>query len=606
MRDSGLRALRALVVVASVLLETFVAASAVSAAVPAVPIPSSGQPGAVPSFVGMPADPVGFYAPDPPRHPFMAPNGRSELHNDAYQSDTNQISGPLGRRAGVLSTEVGGDCASVTFDARGRIVAVCVGLSGPRLYMFDPSTLATLASFSLPGRLPSTNPFQDFTGGGYFYLDHQDRVVVATTTRHLYVIGETGGSDAPGFALQRDYDLTSSLPAGERITSALPDWSGRIWVESFNGVLVVVDPATGAQHSLALGEETENSFAVDETGGVYVVSNRAMYRLDAAGDEVPRVSWREVYANSHIHKPGQVDAGSGTTPTVQGPYVTITDNADPLDIVVYRRARVIPGQRLVCSQPVFPPGQSADENSLIGAGNTMIAENNYGYTGPTATSNGRSTAPGLERVDVDADGRGCHVVWTNSSERIPTVVSKLSLASGLIYAYTKSTDPADPWYFTALDVRTGQVIYRVLTGTGSLYNNNYAPVTLGPDGSAYIGTLGGLVEVRDATAPQVPLATAPNSHHARGIAPRMRPGLRLRVHRLSRHRVRVSLAGDRRAVARVRFLLGGRHRGAGRAPFSTVFHVGPHGRRRLRLRAVVRLRGGATVRVARRLRRPRH
>jgi len=176
----------------------------------------------------------------------------------------------------------------------------------------------------------------------------------------------------------------------------------------------------------------------------------------------------------------------------------------------------------------------------------------------------------------------------------------------LIYAYTKSTDPADPWYFTALDVRTGQVIYRVLTGTGSLYNNNYAPVTLGPDGSAYIGTLGGLVEVRDATAPQVPLATAPNSHHARGIAPRMRPGLRLRVHRLSRHRVRVSLAGDRRAVARVRFLLGGRHRGAGRAPFSTVFHVGPHGRRRLRLRAVVRLRGGATVRVARRLRRPRH
>lgn len=76
---------------------------------------------------------------------------------------------------------MGGDCASVTFDAGGRIVAVCVGLSGPRLYMFDPSTLATLASFSLPGRLPSTNPFQDFTGGGYFYLDHQDRVVVATT-----------------------------------------------------------------------------------------------------------------------------------------------------------------------------------------------------------------------------------------------------------------------------------------------------------------------------------------------------------------------------------------------------------------------------------------
>jgi hypothetical protein len=27
------------------------------------------------------------------------------------------------------------------------------------------------------------------------------------------------------------------------------------------------------------------------------------------------------------------------------------------------------------------------------------------------------------------------------------------------------------------------------------YNNNYAPVTIGPDGSAYVGTLGGLVRI---------------------------------------------------------------------------------------------------------------
>jgi hypothetical protein len=29
------------------------------------------------------------------------------------------------------------------------------------------------------------------------------------------------------------------------------------------------------------------------------------------------------------------------------------------------------------------------------------------------------------------------------------------------------------------------------------YNNNYAPVTLGPDNTAYVGTLGGLVALRD-------------------------------------------------------------------------------------------------------------
>jgi hypothetical protein len=29
------------------------------------------------------------------------------------------------------------------------------------------------------------------------------------------------------------------------------------------------------------------------------------------------------------------------------------------------------------------------------------------------------------------------------------------------------------------------------------YNNNYAPITLGPDGTAYVGVLGGILAVRD-------------------------------------------------------------------------------------------------------------
>jgi len=36
-----------------------------------------------------------------------------------------------------------------------------------------------------------------------------------------------------------------------------------------------------------------------------------------------------------------------------------------------------------------------------------------------------------------------------------------------------------------------------LAGTGLGFNNNYAPVTLGSDGSAYVGALGGLVRLWD-------------------------------------------------------------------------------------------------------------
>ena len=45
--------------------------------------------------------------------------------------------------------------------------------------------------------------------------------------------------------------------------------------------------------------------------------------------------------------------------------------------------------------------------------------------------------------------------------------------------------------------RTGRRAWSVLTGVGLGHNNNYAPITFGPDGTAYVGVLGGLVTVRD-------------------------------------------------------------------------------------------------------------
>ncbi len=60
-----------------------------------------------------------------------------------------------------------------------------------------------------------------------------------------------------------------------------------------------------------------------------------------------------------------------------------------------------------------------------------------------------------------------------------SVVSKLSLANGLIYTYTKEPGIVDPWYWPALDFRAGRVVYRQLAGTGfRAYNNNYAGLAL--------------------------------------------------------------------------------------------------------------------------------
>ena len=228
----------------------------------AVPIPEGPQAGSLPVFSGRPATQHPVAVPDPPRHPFMAPNGRSNLHVDGYQSDVHPGPGPLGKGTERRSTFLEGVCGSVTFDSRGRIETVCVGLEGPKLFLLDPRTLETLATMPLPPRQPGGgNLFTDFAGGGYFYLDNRDRAVIPTTLRHIYVVGQTGS----GFAIERDYDLSTAVLPGDKIISALPDWSGRLWFASTGGVVGTVDTKTGAVRSLALGERIANSFAVEDT-----------------------------------------------------------------------------------------------------------------------------------------------------------------------------------------------------------------------------------------------------------------------------------------------------------------------------------------------------
>ena len=568
----------------------------------AEPIPDDPLQSSPPPFSGSPAEPRRLSSPEPPRHPFMAPNGKSNLHDDAYQTDTSRLPGPLGREMSRTSTLEVGVCASVTFDSKGRLVTVCVGLQGPRLVVMDPQTLDTLAELALPPRMSgSASVFNDFAGGGYFYLDHRDRAVIPTTTRHVFVVAV---GDPPAPAVEADYDLTSAVPTGDRIISALPDWAGRIWFVSTNGVVGTVDPATRRIASIDTGEAIANSFSVDESGGVYIVTQRALYRFDAAPDGAPVVTWREEYDNSGIAKPGQVHAGSGTTPDVMGrDYVAITDNADPMQVVVYRRAPQVDGARLVCEQPVFERGASATDQSLIVAGRSIIAENNYGHSGPLSVRDGASTSPGIERVDLGRDGR-CRSVW-RSPEIAPSVVPKLSLETGLVYTYTKPPreDGADAWYLTALDFCTGRTVYSQLAGVGLGYNNNFAPVTLGFDGSAYVGTLGGLIRLADATPPSGPPPTA-----RRGCSTRPRLSLRLRFRsartpegrRCARRPVRAWLRGaDVVRVGRVGFYRG-RRRVAGdpSRPFAKIVDRGRRAGRR-RITARVRMSDGTLVRLRR-------
>lgn len=276
---------------------------------------------------------------------------------------------------------VGGECATATFDTAGRLITVCGTSTGFLLKLLDPRTLDTLAEYKLPQRsstveaitrLDFSRIFKDTSGGAYFYLDDQGRIVLADSRQHVLRIAHR--QNAAGrweFVVENDRDLTGQVPHDcvswtdlfpsgtcDPATSVMPYWQGRIWWVTRLGRVGTVDPETSVIRSVRLAdEEIQNSFSVARDG-VSIVSDHALYSFTADPDGTPRIQWRQTYDRATGPKPGSVNQGSGTTPDLFGTgeeYVAITDNADDrMNVLVYRRATDVPAdRRLVCSVPVF-------------------------------------------------------------------------------------------------------------------------------------------------------------------------------------------------------------------------------------------------------------
>lgn len=468
-----------------------------------LPIPSLPTDLLVPKFIGAATDAQPMDHPTIPQNPWLSANGTNSMHNDPYASDAYAVSGPLGQKLKVNSASYGvRECATIAFDSQGRIVGLCGGLEGFVTMVIDPVTLKPISEMRTSARnlATSANPFTDICGGTYFFLDGDD--VAYPTTGQRSIMKIQVNEDGSQTRLD-EWSLASAVPDGDCLIATMPDWDGRVWFFTQAGIVGTInrDGESIRTAHLPEGEEVTNSVATDETGGMYVVSTHALYRLDATADGLPEVTWREEYDHGSRLKPGNLSQGSGTTPTLLGDrWVAINDNADPqTNILVYDRRKGVT-DRLQCTQPVLADNAGTTDNSLVAAGNSFIIENNYGYTGPVSTVLGQTTTPGIARVMVDDDG--CHVAWT-SDQIAPTSVPKASLGNGLLYVYTKPAkvngqpNLFDAWYFTAIDIRTGETAWSRLTGTGIQWNNHYASIYLGPDGAAYIATLAGLVRIVD-------------------------------------------------------------------------------------------------------------
>ena len=445
------------------------------------------------------------------QNPFMAPNNYSEIHLNSYQTDTFSVPGPASFAHQTVQqgriSPLGRIAGSIAVDSTGQLVTIRVGPTvisrgqkeAQTLLLIDPKTLRVLASKRLPPKPESGGSGTTFGGGGYFYLNNQNQVVCVTTTQQIrtYSIVHRNGHNQ--FLRPQLYPI--SLDGKDDIpNSILPDSSGNLWFISHAGVVGYVNTTTAAHYEMNINETISKSFATDGQGRAFVVSDYALYCFQAMpGGGIEEV-WRMPYDRGTTTKPGQIQQGSGTTPTVfddfaGNQFVAIADNADDyMHVNVYNRAT----GALVAQQEVFTNVNGDTENSLIAVNDSIIVENNYGNATPASTLGSLTTQPDIDRVDFNPSTGTSVVSWQNSTISVPSVVSQLSTADGLLYTYAK--DPSG-WYWAALSYQTGDI---VATGRvpwskralGAPANNYYGGIIIGPDGTAYEGVFSGIVAWR--------------------------------------------------------------------------------------------------------------
>ena len=411
------------------------------------------------------------------QNPYLGINSLATMHGDAQSSDATPFAGPgdpgVGGSWKVTFTNHWAACPTILAGQDGYIQALMTQFLGsdaklrkPKLAIIEPASGAQLGAIEIPtGAL---------LGGVYAYLDADSNLVMVDGTNALTWISHS--QDGMKVWVSRRIDLTDAmkLEPKDHVVGIVPDWHGRIWVASERGVVGLIDPKRNVVRLTKLQqysptERIDNSISACPQG-VSIITSYGIYMLSAdASTSKPRIIWSHSYDRGTKQKPGQLSHGSGATATFFGPngsdYVMLSDNADRQEkLIVYRSA----DGSAVGEGPLFTPGASGTENSMIGVQNSIVGACTFGYPyaqyPDTKPAYRAQVAPGMERWDVNDDASGITLKWRNNGI-YSAAVPRLSTADNLIYTCERPRGPAGVLtgpvvYACAIDMDSGRVVHR--------------------------------------------------------------------------------------------------------------------------------------------------
>lgn len=478
---------------------------------------------------------------EPPFNPYLADSLWPMTHRNNYAQASSPFAGPQSA-AGLGKTQ---------FRATDLLNAT-LAFSAP---LDDGSRLAWGSSLSYVYKLhatptgfrvidkakkPDSGNLANATTGAYTLLD-KDQVFFVPGPGKLYAYQSAAPSetDSP-IQLRNEFLLPEATLRGgakrDPIVGLNLTYDGYLALATKRGTVMVVSRDFSSYHYLqlgdAMGEEVSNSIAVDEQGGIYVVTGEAMYRVQWTGSELTlneqAGAWRARYENGgSVQVPGRLGSGSGSTPTLMGTgdqdqFVVITDGQPLTHLVLFWRNAIpadwqpiAPGKerRIAAEVPVnFGDAEAqtsmSEQSVLVRGYGAVVVNNDYRVTAQSSmpwlanlingfvvlNSNKTRYAPyGVQKFEWNPATRTLDVAWSNPGISCPNGIPTMSAATGLFYCIGQRDAV---WNVEALDWQTGASVFYKPISRWFIHNSFYAATEIGPFQDIWSGTFVGAMQVK--------------------------------------------------------------------------------------------------------------
>lgn len=375
----------------------------------------------------------------------------------------------------------------------------------------------------------------------YMFVDKDNVMYASAGAKYVHAYGLVDPTTpTSGIKVLRTLDFSETLKKvaqnssnpslksyGAIIAGVSLTYDGKLVVLT-NGSISVVDRqfADLPQTVYFGGDEfVSNSMAIDEHNGIYVASDKKMYKLVWTGSKLSNDqadgAWSSPYDFGQEPPSVKLGSGTGSTPTLMGfgndqdKLVVITDGANRMNLVAFWRDAIpadavqqantksnrIAGQiRVTCGLDPMPEFIQSEQSVVVNGYGAFVVNNirKDGHKDKLVDvlAGGPVYAPpmGAERCEWDPSTNKWRSVWSRNDVVGTSMVPAMSSASNivLINGYTKR----DGWEVTGMDWNTGSTVSRTVFGHDNLGNGAYAIIQYLPNGDLLFNSIGGPVRVK--------------------------------------------------------------------------------------------------------------